>query len=86
MANKEKQDEQERYENEVIQLHTVVGVLKGEKRKECEVEFNSDVKPVVLISENLYDKHKVVEVIERSEGLRDEVMRILEEFSKNGLF
>ena len=32
MANEEKQDDQERYENEVIQLHTVVGVLKREKK------------------------------------------------------
>ena len=32
MANEEKEDEQERYENQVIQLHTVVGVLKIEKK------------------------------------------------------
>ena len=32
MANEGKQDDQERYENEVIQLHTVVGALKREKK------------------------------------------------------
>ena len=34
---------------------------------------------VSLILEYLYDKHKIVEIIKRSEGLRDEVMRIMEE-------
>ena len=32
MSNEESEDGQERYKNEVSQLHTVVGVLKREKR------------------------------------------------------
>ena len=79
MANEETQKDQQRYENEVIQLHTVVGVLKREK-KNAKSNLTRMLNQLTLsVSEELYDRHKVVEVIERLERLRDEVMRILEE-------
>ena len=79
MANEEKQHDQERYENEVIQLHTVVGMLKREK-KNAKSNLTRMLNQLTLtISEEVYDRHKIVEVIERLERLRDEVMRILEE-------
>ena len=79
MANEEAQKDQQRYENEVIQLHTVVGVLKREK-KNAKSNLTRMLNQLTLsVSEELYDRHKVVEVIERLERLRDEVMRILEE-------
>ena len=79
MANEEKQHDQERYENEVIQLHTVVGMLKREK-KNAKSNLTRMLNQLTLtISEEVYDRHKIEEVIERLERLRDEVMRILEE-------
>ena len=79
MANEEKQHDQERYENEVIQLHTVVGVLKREK-KNAKSNLTRMLNQLTLtISEEVYHRHKIVEVIGRLERLRDEVMRILEE-------
>ena len=79
-TRKNKQDDQERYENEVIQLHTVVGVLKRERKKNAKSNLTRMLNQLTLsVSEELYDRHKVVEVIERLERLRYEVMRILEE-------
>lgn len=79
MHNEDKQDGQERYENELTQLLTVVRVLKREKKN-----AKSNLTPMlnqlaVSISEENYDKRSVTETIERLEKLRDEVMRILEE-------
>ena len=74
MANEEKQDDQEKYENEVIQLHTVVGVLTREKKNPKSNLTRMLNQLTLLVSEELYDRHKVVEpVIERFERLRDDV-------------
>ena len=74
--NEDKQDGQERYENEIIQLHTVVGVLKREKKNTKSNLTRMLNQLVVFLSEENYDKRKTVEIIERLERLRDEVMRI----------
>ena len=79
--NEDKQDGQERYENEIIQLRTVVGVLKREKKNTKSNLTPMLIQLVVFLSEENYDKRKIVEIIERFERLRDEVMRILEEFT-----
>ena len=67
MANEGKQDDQERYENEVIQLHTVVGASKREKKNvksslKCQPspppnpqgESKADFHSVNLISEVIF--------------------------------
>ena len=77
--NEDKQDGQERYENEIIQLHTVVQVLKTEKKNTKSNLTRMLNQLVVFSSEENYDKRKTVEIIERLERLRDEVTRILEE-------
>ena len=77
--NEDKQDGQERYENEIIQLHTVVGVLKREKKNTKSNLTRMLNQLVVFLSEENCDKRKTVEIIERLERLRDEVMRTLEE-------
>ena len=77
--NEDKQDGQERYENEIIQLHTVVGVLKREKKNMKSNLTRMLNQLVVFLSEENHDKRKTVEIIERLERLRDEVMGILEE-------
>ena len=79
MDNEDKQDGQERYENELTQLHTVVRVLKREKKNAKSNLTWMLNQLAVSISEENYDKRSVAETIERSDKLRDEVMRILEE-------
>ena len=79
MSNEESEDGQERYENEVSQLHTVVGVLKREK-KNAKLNLTRMLNQfVVLITDQKYDRHKIVERMERLVRLREEVMKILEE-------
>ena len=79
MDNEDKQDGQERYENELTQLHTVVRVLKREKKNAKSNLTRMLNQLAVSISEENYDKRSVAETIERLDKLRDEVMRILEE-------
>ena len=79
MANEDNQDGQERYENELTQWHTIVGVLKREKKNAKSNLIAMLNQMAVLISEENYDKRLEAETIERLERLRNEVMRILEE-------
>lgn len=79
MDNEDNRDGQERYEDEIGQLHTVVGVLKREKKNAKSNLTRMLNQLAVLVSDEKYDRRKIVEVIERLERLRDEVMRILEE-------
>ena len=79
MDNEDKQDGQERFENELTQLYTVVGVLKREKKNAKSNLTRMLNQLAVSISEENYDKRSVAETIERLDKLRDEVMRILEE-------
>ena len=69
MANEETQKDQQRYENEVIQLHMVVGVLKREN-KNAKSNLTRMLNQLTLSVSELYDRHKVVEVIEHLERLR----------------
>ena len=58
MSNEESEDGQERYENEVSQLHTVVGVLKREKKNAKSNLTGMLNQFVVLITDEKYDRHK----------------------------
>ena len=81
-CNKHEMDKeygQERYEDEISQLRTVAGVLKREKKNAKSNLTRMLNQLVVLLSDEKYDRHKIVEVIECLERLKDEVMRILEE-------
>ena len=60
-------------------MHTVVGVLKREKKNAKSTLTRMLNQLAASISEENYDKRSVAETIERLEKLRDEVMRILEE-------
>ena len=79
MDNEGKQDGQERYENELTQLHTVVRMLKREKKNAKSNSTRMLNQLAVSISEENYDKRSVAETIEHLDKLRDDVMRILEE-------
>ena len=79
MSNEESEDGQERYENEISQLHTVVGVLKREKKNAKSNLTRMLNQFVVLITDEKYDRHKIVEGMECLVRLREEVMKILEE-------
>ena len=79
MSNEESEDGQERYENEISQLHTVVGVLKREKKSAKSNLTRMLNQFVVLITDEKYDRHKIVEGMERLVRLREEMMKVLEE-------
>ena len=79
MSNEESEDRQERYENKISQLHTIVGVLKREKKNAKSNLTRMLNQFVVLITDEKYDRHKIVEGMERLVRLREEVMKILEE-------
>ena len=79
MSSEESQDGQERYENEISQLHTAVGVLKREKRNAKSNLTRMLNQFVVLITDEKYDRHKIVDGMERLVRLREELMKILEE-------
>ena len=57
--NKDKQDGQERYENELTQLHREVGLFKREKKNVMSNLTQMLNELAVLISEETYDKHSI---------------------------